>query len=327
MRRITTFSSILVVFLATFLLQPGTEKKKIDKPKEHNYQRSGAIEALDFWTQSRAYPDNDIPKDKLFSEYISAKKKSREISEVLSSGSIWDPIGPTNLQGRSKSVAINPLNPNTVFVGTASGGLWRSQGGGLGGDWKQIKLGYPALGVSAILINPLDTNTMYIGTGEVYRYLHAVGGLVLRTTRGSYGIGILKTTDGGSSWTKSLDWSYNQQGGIQAMKMNPLNPNTIWAAATDGIYKTTDAGATWNVKFGALMAMDVVIHPTDTNKVIGSLGNFTSGTIVITTDGGENWTSSNLPRVSGLPYTGKTMLAVYAAHPNVVYASAADRSR
>jgi photosystem II stability/assembly factor-like uncharacterized protein len=324
MRGIIKIFSILIIFLAAFFLQPNNENKKIEESEETSYHRSGAMEALDFWTQARAYPDNDIPKDKLFREYFISKTKSREISAFISSGSIWDPIGPTNLQGRSLCVAINPLNPNTVFVGTASGGLWRSKRGGLGGDWQQVKLGYPALGISAIVISPVDTNTMYLGTGEVYRYFHAEGGLVLRTTRGSYGIGILKTTDGGATWTKSLDWTYNQQSGIQAMKMNPLNPNAIWAATTDGVYKTTDAGATWNIKYGALMAMDIIVHPTDTNKVMGSLGNFTSGTIIITTDGGENWSSSSLPRPSGLPYTGKTMLAMYAAHPNVIYASAAD---
>lgn len=324
MKKLILLFSLILIFSTAFLLQQNLGIRKNEKPERLNKQRSGALEALDFWTISRAFPDNDIPKNKLYREYFSAKLKTREISTSISAGSIWDPIGPTNLQGRSKCVAINPLNPNTVYVGTASGGLWRSFGGGLGGDWQQVKLGYPALGVSAILINPVDTNVMYIGTGEVYRYMYALGGLVIRTTRGSYGVGILKTTDGGSTWTKSLDWTYNQQSGIQAMRMNPLNPNTIWAATTDGVYKTTDGGETWELKFGALMAMDVVIHLTDTNKVMCSLGNFTAGTIIITQDGGENWTSSTLPRGSGLPYTGKTMLAVYQAHPNVVYASAAD---
>ena len=81
------------------------------------------------------YPDKDIPADKYFRAYQMARSKKREPSSVLTAGSIWSPIGPTNLQGRALSVALNPLNPNTVYVGTASGGLWRSYTGGLGGDW------------------------------------------------------------------------------------------------------------------------------------------------------------------------------------------------
>ena len=280
---------------------------------------SGALEALNFWTRSRAYPDKDIPASKYFRAFQTGKLKVREVSSALSSGSIWDPIGPLNLQGRSKSVALNPLNPNTVYVGTASGGLWRSRTGGLGGDWEQVKLGYPALGISAIVIDPTDSNTMYLGTGEVYRYATALGGLAVRTTRGSYGIGILKTTDGGNTWVKSLDWSYSDQSGIQTLKMNPLNPHTIWAATTEGIYKTTDAGTTWEEILWVYMAEDIAIHLTDTNKVLCTIGNFTSSVTMLTTDGGINWNTSPLPS-----YTGKTMLAVYAAHPNVVYASAAD---
>jgi photosystem II stability/assembly factor-like uncharacterized protein len=245
--------------------------------------------------------------------------KTREVPRTLSAGSVWDPIGPLNLQGRSKSVAINPKNPSTVYVGTASGGLWRSYTGGLGQDWEQVKLGHPALGISAIVIDPIDTNRMYLGTGEVYQYQNAVGGVVIRTTRGSYGIGILKTSDGGITWTKSLDWSYNSQSGIQAIKMNPLNHNTLWAATTEGIYKTTNAGETWEEMLWYWMAEDIVIHPTDTNKVLCTFGNFTTSVTFLTTDGGNIWDTSPLPS-----YSGKTTLDLYAAHPNVVYASAAD---
>jgi photosystem II stability/assembly factor-like uncharacterized protein len=321
MRNIFLPSIILITFTFTLFFSI----KTIEHSSCKNYEKceeqgaSGALEALDFWTRSRAYPDKDIPTSKYFHAFQTAKIKVREISGTLSSGSIWDPIGPLNLQGRSKSVALNPLNPNTVYVGTASGGLWRSHTAGLSGDWEQVKLGFPALGISAISIDPSDTNTMYLGTGEVYRYATALGGLAVRTTRGSYGIGILKTTDGGKTWMKSLDWSYKDESGIQSIKMNPLNPHTLWAATTEGIYKTTDAGATWEQSLWVYMAEDIAVHSTDTNRALCTIGNFTTSMTKLTTDGGISWNTSPLPS-----YTGKTMLAVYAAHPNVVYASAAD---
>lgn len=321
MRNVYFATLCVFIFMFTFIctLKYQESSPTAEQGEGGKNGRSGALEALEFWTRSRAYPENDIPQDKYFRAFQSAKVKTREISSLLSAASIWDPIGPLNLQGRTKSVAINPMNPNTVYVGTASGGLWRSYTGGLGGDWHQVKLGHPALGISAIVIDPTDSNTIYLGTGEVYRYQNSMVGLVVRTTRGSYGIGILKTIDGGTTWTKSLDWSYEQQRGIQSLKMNPLNPRTLWAATSEGIYKSTNAGSTWEEMLFGYMTQDIVIHLTDTNKVLCTIGNFYPSVTFYTTDGGTNWSASPLPS-----YTGKTTLAIYPVNPNVVYASAAD---
>ncbi len=284
---------------------------------------TGAMEALDFWTRSRAYPDQDIPSSSYFRAFQTSKERFRDISQATSAAGSWDPIGPVNLQGRCISVALNPENPGTVYAGSASGGLWRSYTGGFGGDWTQVKLGFPALGISAIVIEPSDSNTIYLGTGEVYRYQAAVGGLAVRTTRGSYGIGILKSTDGGATWGKSLDWAYNQQRGIQVIKMNPLNSGSLWAGTTEGLFESTNRGSTWvgPTTFGAGgMVEDIAINPSDTSRMLVSVGNLTpSSAIWRTTNGGAIWTP-----VFANGYTGKTLLDVYQASPNVVYASAAD---
>lgn len=284
--------------------------------------RSGALEALDFWSRSRAYPNDDIPTDAYTRAYQAVAAERAHFGKGSRSTDRWEPIGPLNLQGRSLSVALNPLNPQTVYLGTASGGLWRSRTGGFGGDWIQVELGHPALGISAIAIDPTDTTIMYLGTGEVYKYLVSNGGLAVRTTRGSYGIGILKSTNAGLTWSKSLDWSYNQERGIQALKLNPLNPRTLWAATTEGIYKSIDAGTTWTNVLSVLLAQDVIIHSGDTNMVLVSCGNFrTFGTgIYRTTNGGLNWSP-----VGGFPFfSGKTLLAEYKSDPNRVFASVAD---
>lgn len=320
MHRMLTALLSCLFFFGSFLsiLYFSVDKDSFLK-EEKKSDRSGAMEALDFWTQARSYPDTDIPTSKFYNAFKLSKTKLREVSNVLGAGSIWDPIGPLNLQGRTKCVAINPKNPKVIYVGTASGGLWKSNTSGLGADWERVRLGYPALGVSSIVIDPVDTNTMYIGTGEVYRKNNSVGGLVQRTTRGSYGIGILKTTDGGLTWTKTLDWFYDQRRGVQMLKMNPLNPKTVWAATTEGAFKTVDGGESWNHVLFAQMATDLVIHFSDTNKVMVAFGNFTTSTVVNTTDGGYNWSTSPLQS-----YTGKTHLAVYPKNSEIVYASAAD---
>lgn len=327
MRKLLQIVPAIVVFIAIFVIVQRTGNtirtpEHSEGTMEEREGRTGAMAALDFWTRSRAYPDADIPADKYYRAYTSAKRSQKEISLGATTSTIWDPIGPINLAGRSISVALNPLNPNTIYLGTASGGLWKSLTGGLGGDWVQVKLGYPALGISAIVIDPTDTNTIYLGTGEVYRYTGSLGGLVVRTTRGSYGIGILKTTNGGSTWTKSLDWTYQQQTGIQAIKMDPTNHNVLWAATTDGIMKTTDGGANWETPLLTQMGEDIIIKSDDPNSIIVSIGNLgvpPSG-LYKSTDGGANWAG---PLGIGT-YTGKIILDMYAAHPNVIYASAAD---
>jgi len=177
------------------------------------------------------------------------------------------------------------------------------------------------LGVSSIAVAPDDSNTIYIGTGEVYNHQAAGTGAAYRNTRGTYGIGILKTTDGGITWTKSLDWSYHQQRGIWAVKVNPLNPTTVWAASTDGTYKSTDGGQIWSQVHDVIMATDLVINPVDTNIVIVACGNFGSEGhgIYRTMDGGNTWTKAT----AGLPATfnGKALLCIPASLPQYVFAS------
>ncbi len=315
-RRITLGISL---FVMTLLFHVAFMDSSVPRESERS---SDALEALELWTRSRAYPGSDIPADKYYQAFLDAQNMRVETEALSSVPAPWASIGPINISGRVISAAVNPLNPGTVYIGAAAGGLWRSRNGATGGDWQRVTTGFPVLGVNAIAINPLDTNTMYLGTGEVYRYNGSTGGIVIRTTRGSYGMGILKTTNGGTTWFRSLDWTYNQQRGVQALRINPLNPRTVFAATSEGIYRTTNAGTTWIQMLNVLLAQDIAIHPTDTTKILATCGNFgTPGTgIYRSTDGGATFSI-----VAGVPaYTGKGLLEIYAAQPNVVYASIAD---
>ncbi len=286
---------------------------------------SGAYEALQFWNSVRAYPEKDISSD----AFINAYQQMEEIKlnkQFKSDGNNeWKAIGPHNTGGRTIAIAFNPQNPNTIYAGSASGGLWRSYSGGVGVDaWQYVTTGYPVLGVSSITFAPSDSNIIYIGTGEVYNHDAAGYGSAYRNLRGTYGIGILKTTDGGQSWIKSLDWEYNSQRGVWSVKINPLNPNTVFAATTEGVYRSYDAGVNWQQVNTVLMGTDLEINPVDTNIIISSHGNFASTGYGIyrSSDGGNFWTKIT----AGLPSTfnGKILLDIYKADPNIVYASIGD---
>jgi hypothetical protein len=253
---------LLTISIAASLTYISFRTNFINMNPDNEERFSGAMLSLDFWTIQRAYPNKYIPADAYYKAYKSAQAKLSK-SNILSPA--WQEMGPQNIGGRTIAIDINPLNPNTIYAGSASGGLWRSYSGGVGiKAWSYVPTGFPVLSVGAIAENPSDTNVIYIGTGEVYGYQDAIGGLNIRTTRGSYGIGLLKSSDNGKTWVKSIDWSYNQTRGIEVIKLDPNNPDIIYTGTTEGIYKSTDAGAFWNHIHSVLMTTDILINKQNT---------------------------------------------------------------
>jgi photosystem II stability/assembly factor-like uncharacterized protein len=300
--------------------------QEFEKPQHKKLKTSGALQALQYLTMKRAYPNTDIPADGYYRAYELSKQtfSTRNQNFLVYQ---WEQIGPHNIGGRTLDVEFNWQNPTTIFAGAAGGGLWRSYTAGVGVlVWERVETGYPLLGVSSVAISQSDSNTIYIGTGEVYNYQNALGGEVIRTTRGSYGIGILKSTDYGQTWTKSLDWSYNQERGVNEVEIDPNNSSIIWAATSDGIYKTTDAGLTWNNVHNVIMGFDVVINPVNSNIVYVTHGNLgsTGNGIYRTTDGGNTWQKLT----NGLPsaFSGKALLSIYKTNPQIIFASIGNGS-
>ena len=284
--------------------------------------QTGAKNSLGYIQSVRTYPFDDIPKKGLSESFSELQIRKNKRSKIFQ----WESIGPTNIGGRTLALAIHPENPDILFVGSASGGLWKSTTGGSGlNAWEYVPTGHQVLGVAAIDIDTNDPNTMFIGTGEAYGSSENYPGIgPIRTTRGSYGIGILKTTDGGLSWTKSLDWSLNQKRSIQKIQINPLRSESIWAATTDGVYKSTDGGSSWSNIHSVTMATDIIINPLDTNMVFvahGGMGSEGHG-IYRTTDGGDTFSKANL-LIGGGPseYKGKAVLSMSSEKPNILYAS------
>ncbi len=313
--------TLLAFTLILFFACTQEKKHQFSLVEEDKEGISGAYESLNFLGNQRVYPNEEIPADGYIKAFKTVQNKFRNPS-TKSSSDVWKSLGPHNIGGRTLAIAVNPQNPNTIYAGSASGGLWRSYTQGKGATaWHKMDINFPVLGVSSIAISPIDTTIMYIGTGEVYNYKKSGTSGADRATRGSYGMGILKTTDGGLTWEKSLDWAYNSERGIQVVKMNPLNHNTLWAGTTEGTYKSTDAGATWTQVNEVKMVMDLAISSADTNVVLIGCGNFASEGFGLyrTGDGGGAWTkiTENLPNY----YEGKTMVDFSLSDPSVAYAS------
>lgn len=294
----------------------------LEKPHESTEQVSGAFESLSFFGASRTYPLQQLPERAHFAAWKKAQQMSEAAHPNRSAVEPWETMGPHNRGGRTLALAFNPQNPLTMYAGSASGGLWRSYTAGIGENaWHQVETGFPVLAVSTIKFAPGDSSTLYIGTGEVYNVNAAGTGAAYRSTRGSYGMGILRSTDGGATWEQSLDMTYDQNKGIWDIEIAPSNPNIIYAGTTDGVYKSTDGGTNWNWVLDVPMANDLVVHPSDPNKVVVGCGNFASPGFGIyrTSDGGVFWykMTDNLPTF----YEGKIQLALAPSQPDIVYAS------
>lgn len=319
MKRKISLFLLLISATLTFLFISSQSADSNNFKKENYKHRSGAFEALTFLNELRAYPNDDITSQRFFNAY--EKESIISLSKTNLSILKWESIGPANVPGRIISLAVNPKNSKILYAGSATGGLWRTYNSTSGTNWHRIETGFPVLGVMAIAIDPVDTNVIYIGTGEVYGYKTSIGGYVVRTTRGSYGIGILKSTDSGKSWKKSLDWTFAEQRGIQKIVLNPKNSKVIYAGTSEGTYKSIDNGLTWKVIHSSPMVQDIIVNPIDTNKVLISCGNLFSNNsgIYYSTNSGVSWTKAAFPN-----FTGKTLLDYFADNPSIVFASVGD---
>lgn len=296
--------------------------------REGNTKEEGHIlEMFEWWYGQRAFPNAEIPADAWGRAVAYAREAlaPERPDGTGPRGSGWTSLGPDNIGGRVLALAVDPAAPSRLWAGMAAGGLWLSTTAGAGADaWDLIDTGFPTVSVSTIVIDPADTNRMWIGTGEIGRYNR--GQVGTPGARSGYGLGVVRSTDGGATWLATgLDWTFDQNRCVQRLQQDPVTSSVLWAATTEGVYKSTDSGATWALSNGVLMAMDLVIDPSVPNTVYASHGQLgvpddTQAGIWRTTDGGTSWTRLG----GGLPTTnfGRTALTAYesGAGPTVVYA-------
>jgi hypothetical protein len=315
-------------------IPPGFTRLRLSDEEEKEFgedrkEEGHAYEAFEWWYGTRAFPDELIPKSAFYDAYKYSKENLVPAEKDRAGGPAWTSIGPDNIGGRMLSLAIDPTNPNLIWAGAASGGLWRSAVGGEGpAAWTRVDTGFPALAVSAIVIDPTTPSVMYIGTGEIGRY--GRGQVGTPGARSTYGLGVLKSVDGGVTWQQTgLTWTFDQSRTVNALKIDPQNHLALWAATSEGLYNTLDGAVSWTLAHPTLMAMDVVIDPYSSSRVFvshGQLNSTPNAGIYRTTNGGATWTLLT----GGLPTTdfGRTPLAIYStsATQRTLYAGVSDAS-
>ena len=309
-KRITKRILLIVVFCFAFVLQqPGLE--------------SG---------QARVKIDSTDPE--LWLSWYKAHEVMRE--NTMFKDLKWEYIGPDVISGRVNDVAVHRADKHTIYVGAASGGVWKTVNSGT--TWEPILEHALMTSVGDIAVAPSNPDIVWAGLGAS------------NMTRSSQaGSGVYKSTDAGKTWEhKGLTDTHS----IGRIVIHPQNPDIVYVAAsghiwTDneerGVYKTTDGGSTWtkvlyvDEKSGAI---DLAMDPSDGQTLYAATWqrirrrwsdpqnkpDYSGSGIHKTTDGGKTWRKIN----NGLPQAkdrGRIGLDVSSSNPDVVYAIVDNQSR
>jgi photosystem II stability/assembly factor-like uncharacterized protein len=236
-------------------------------------------------------------------------------------------IGPGGMSGRVTSIDVVAANPEIMYVGTASGGIWKSTSGGV--KWDPIFEKELTASIGAVAIQQSNPSVIWAGTGE---------GNPRNSLNG--GFGIYKSLDAGKTW-KGMGLEKTRH--IHRVLIDPTNPDIVYVGAIGspwgahkerGVYKTIDGGKSWkqilftNNKSGAA---DLIMDPKNPNKIIASMwehkrdpwffksGGAGSG-VYITHDGGDHW--KQITEKEGFPKgeLGRIGVAIAPSNPDIIYA-------
>jgi alpha-tubulin suppressor-like RCC1 family protein len=221
-------------------------------------------------------------------------------------------IGPFPESGRVTSIAIDPSDPNgnTVYLGTAAGGVWKTTDGGQ--TWTPITDDQDSLHIGAITVDPTNPQVVYAGLG-----------VQDESDDQFFGLGILKSTDGGASWRLLTDPAISNTN-FGRLAIDPQHPDTVYAATDSGIARSDDGGVTWSlVAFGE--ASDVVIdssvffEPSVVYAAIEGVGVFSTNTSLPNTL--ANWkATSSLYSATATSTIKRIRLALYPQPPSILFA-------
>ncbi len=241
----------------------------------------------------------------------------------------WQLVGPENVGGRITDIEIPNNNPTTYFVGTASGGIFRSTTAGA--SWDPIFDSVSTLSIGDIDISKTNTNMILVGTGEP----NGGGG-----STNFDGSGVYLSNDGGDTWqSKGLV----NVGSIGKVLIDPINPNNMYVGSMGllyaqtinrGVYKSTDAGNTWTKtlfvsdKTGVI---DMAINPINPNIIyaatwervrtpVNRIYSGPTSNIYKSIDAGVTWSlaTNGLPTIAD---KGRISIDISNSNPSLLYAT------
>lgn len=297
------------------------ESEKTDKPNE--FTKYFKAITTKFGEENNSYPLNYR-----IAEFSNAKTILKGIKTSSKFTPVWEERGPANVGGRTRGLIIDPddATHNTWFAGAATGGIWKTADGGQ--NWTCLTDEFPNLSANTLAMAESNHQVIYAGTGESFpggTYLQGSGifkttdkGLIwtqLTATASSEDFeyvnriivdpadaniviaatekGILKSIDGGTSWTKV----YSSTSGIEDLDADPTNFNKIYATEhAIGVVKSIDAGDNWSQSIDGLeqgLRYELAISPVNTAKIYLSINTSSDPVVYRSSDSGATWIKFN----------------------------------
>ncbi|TSA38935.1 MAG: T9SS C-terminal target domain-containing protein [Porphyromonadaceae bacterium] len=314
--------SSMVVAVVTFFLAGCQKNNKIENEEAGKFPN-------DWFYRQRAYPYTELRSDL----YYKAMEQTlaMEKNGLKSGQESWTLVGPVNIGGRITDIEMPATDKNTIYLGSASGGIFKSTN--LGTNWTPIFDNAVALSIGDMDIAKTNPDILFVGTGEP----NAGGG-----SHTYEGYGVYKSLDAGGTW---IHCGLTSVGSIGRVKIDPLNPDTVYVAAMGhlfsynaerGIFRTKDGGTTWEKILylnDSTGASDLCINPQNSKILYAAMwertrrppyqsyGGKTSG-LWRSVDGGDTWSEL----LNGLPKgdVGRIGIDISDSNPSALYATYTD---
>jgi len=284
---------------------------------------------LEYFYRRRAFPFARIPTGSLQRAEVQLRARWPAAAQgrafISASGAgLWSSLGPRPItagpnavSGRVTAVAVDPGNPNVLYIGGAQGGIWKSSDAGA--SWSPRTDDQCSLAIGSIAIDPVDPRIIYAGTGEANLSADSY-----------YGCGVLRSTDGGTTWAQFGASVFDTPTGgayipaivVDQASAGSAGTSVVIAATNSGVWRSTDSGQSWTLVLPGY-ATGLVQDPVSTNLWYAAI-TFTNGVRGIYKSGtnGLTWASATV----GFPATniGRIALAIAPSSPSTLYAAVQD---
>ena len=259
-----------------------------------------------YWKQHLDSNGYIVNGNRTVAEWRKFSQLQTNVAAKTTASSNWVFQGPSTSEGgysgmgRINAIAFDPIDSNTIYIGSAAGSTWKTTNGG--NTWTCLYDNMANLSVSDLKVNPQNRNTIYVATGDA-------------NGTDNYSTGVIKSHDGGTTWVNAgITWPMSNYTLIRTLLINPLDTNKLMLGTNIGIFKTNNGGATWtNVASGNYR--QILYSPFDTSVVIAAMEPSPNSQLAQSTDGGYTWNT-----VTSFSGTRRINIAVTPAAPNVVKA-------
>ena len=282
--------------------QADEEEEEGEDPAQDYPREAAAWRNLSLVDENGYIPPNALMSAKVqMNAMIQAAQSKPKVGAVAGiSTTSWTSLGPGNIAGRMRAILIHPTTTTTMWVGSVSGGIWKSTDSGA--NWSVVNDFMSNLSITSLVMNSQDTSILYASTGEGF----------VPGASGARGAGIFKSTDGGTTWaqlsgTANANFYYVNRLAIAA------NGTTLLAATSTGIWRSADSGSSWTQVLASVDMADIDFAPSSSLNAVA--GQNSGGLTRYSTDGGTTWTSV----ATGA--SGRVEVAYAASSTAVIYAS------